>query len=368
MKLCFYISGHGFGHASRTTQVVNELTKREPRCTIVIRTMAPRWFLEAGLLATPEVVPVETDVGVAQADSLSVDPAETARQARLFYSTFEERVARESATLRSLGVRLVVGDVPPLAFAAAAEAGIPSIAIANFTWDWIYAAYPEFETDAREVVSRIGEAYRRATLALRLPFAGGFDTFRRVEDIPLIARAAPLGRSEARRRLEIGAGAPPVVLGSFGGHGVTLPVNVALRDGTFTLMLTTRESDAAQGAVEGLRILTAAELSARGLTYPDLVAAADVVLSKSGYGIVSECIANHTPLLYASRGHFVEHRLFVRDLPRVLRCREIGRDALLEGDWSDAVAALLAQPAPPETMRIDGARVAAESVLAHLGV
>ena len=36
------------------------------------------------------------------------------------------------------GFDLVVGDVPPLAFEAAAEAGVDSVAVANFSWDWIY--------------------------------------------------------------------------------------------------------------------------------------------------------------------------------------------------------------------------------------
>ena len=35
-----------------------------------------------------------------------------------------------------------------------------------------------------------------------------------------------------------------------------------------------------------------------------LVGAADAVVSKPGYGIISECIANETAILYTSRGHF----------------------------------------------------------------
>ena len=60
-----------------------------------------------------------------------------------------------------------------------------------------------------------------------------------------------------------------------------------------------------------------------GVRYEDLVAAADVVVTKPGYGIVSECIANGAALLYTSRGHFVEHDVFVSEMPRVLRCRFI---------------------------------------------
>ncbi|MGE0448952.1 MAG: hypothetical protein AB7Q29_05145 [Vicinamibacterales bacterium] len=346
------------------TQVIRELTRLEPSSSIVIRSMAPRWFLDAALPAPAVVVPVETDVGVVQPDSLSVDPDETARRAAWFYGDFAARVDREARELRAMGTTLVVGDVPPLAFAAAARAGIPSMAIANFTWDWIYAAYARFPLLAPGVLDVIADAYAQATLALRLPFAGGFATFSGVEDIPLIARAAPLTRDDARGRLGLPGQDVPVVLASFGGHGLRLPLASALGDGSLTLLLAGHESDAAAAASDRLRMLTGEDLAARGLTYPDLVAAADVVLSKSGYGIVSECIANGTPLVYASRGHFVEHEIFVRDMPRVLRCLEIDRDDLLAGHWTAAVRALLAQPAPPDTMRLDGARIAAERLVA----
>jgi hypothetical protein len=39
-----------------------------------------------------------------------------------------------------------------------------------------------------------------------------------------------------------------------------------------------------------------------GLRDEGLVAAVDVVVSKPGFGIIAECIANDTVLLYTSRG------------------------------------------------------------------
>jgi hypothetical protein len=50
-------------------------------------------------------------------------------------------------------------------------------------------------------------------------------------------------------------------------------------------------------------------------------------------------------------------------MPRVLRCRYLPQDDLLAGRWEPAVEALLAQPAPPDRPRIDGAHVAAEAIL-----
>ena len=106
-----------------------------------------------------------------------------------------------------------------------------------------------------------------------------------------------------------------------------------------------------------------AQLDEHDLHYQDLVAAVDVVVSKPGYGIVSESVANETALLYTSRGRFVEYDVFAREMPRVLRCRYIGQNDLLAGRWADAIDALLEQHAPVERPPIDGAAVAARYVI-----
>ena len=93
------------------------------------------------------------------------------------------------------------------------------------------------------------------------------------------------------------------------------------------------------------------------------MAAADVVVSKPGYGIVSECVANGTALLYTSRGRFIEYDMFVAEMPRVLRCRHISQEDLFAGRWADADRALLAQAEAPEQPRTDGADVAADAIL-----
>ena len=57
-----------------------------------------------------------------------------------------------------------------------------------------------------------------------------------------------------------------------------------------------------------VRFVDERAIYAAGYRYEDLVRAVDVVATKPGYGIISECIANDTALLYTSRGHFAEYR------------------------------------------------------------
>jgi len=220
--------------------------------------------------------------------------------------------------------------------------------IGNFTWDWIYGFYEAFDRLAPQVIPAIEHAYATATRALRLPLHGGFAPMAAVtRDIPFIARRSARDREETRRRLGL-PGGKPVVLPSFGGYGAALPLEALRRSDRFTLLGPVQEPPA-------------------GLLYQDLVAAADVVVTKPGYGIVSECVANGTAMLYTSRGRFIEYDLFVEEMPRVLRCRYLAQEDLLAGRWADAIDALLAQPPAPTPPALDGATVAAREVVALTG-
>ena len=338
--IAYYISGHGFGHASRSIELIRALVQKSPELRVTVKTAAPGWLFDG----VPGVthVPFEADVGLVQTDSVTIDVAETASRAARFYRDFDRRADVEAASLRSAGTRLVIGDIPPLAHAAAARAGLSSFAVGNFTWDWVYSAYEAFEHDAPGVIQTIANAYRECSHALRLPLHGGFATVPHVTDIPLIARRSTRDKADIRRRLGIPDDRRSV-LSSFGAYGLDLPfAEIARR--------------------EGLTVISSPAAPPPPLVYEDLVAAVDVVVSKPGYGIVSECVANGTPLLYTSRGQFVEYDVFVAEMPRLLSCRFMPQDDLRQGRWRAHIEALLAHPAPPQRARVDGADVAADII------
>jgi L-arabinokinase len=362
--IAVYVSGHGFGHATRTAEVLRALRARAPALPIQVMTSAPSFLFE-GIVAPPLAVRrLECDVGLVQKDALVVDEAETAARWGAFAAGWDELVAAEAAWVKTAGVKLVLADIPPSAFAAAAAVDVPAVALGNFSWDWIYQHLAAREPALEEAASLARSAYGRATLLLRLPFAGDLGAFPQVEDIPLVARRPQMEGDEVRRRLGLGDG--PTVLLSFGGAG--LPGLQADSYGAlseYRFVLTGASGD---GSVPpNVRRLLGGEIEAAGLDYPDLVGAVDVVVTKPGYGIVSDCIGAGTRMVYTDRGDFPEYPILSREMTRYIPAVHVGNDDVRQGRLGPALAEVRAQPVPAPP-RLDGADVAADRLLSLAGL
>jgi L-arabinokinase len=368
--IVFYISGHGFGHSSRMIEVINAILARRPEIRIGVRTSAPRWLFDLTVKGRINFGTLETDTGVVQIDSLTLDEAESVRRAAAFHADLITRAASETRVLRQIDAGLVVGDIPPLAFAVAASAGVPSIAIGNFTWDWIYADYPRTRL-APTLLPALRNAYAKCYLGLRLPMSGGFQTLANVKDIPFIARHATKSREEVCAALGV-PGNKPIVLVSFGGYGLaSLDTDSVAKIRKYTLVTTTnvplgRRKEATTERKGSLISLDEEGIYDKGIRYEDVVAAADAVVTKPGYGIIAECAANGTALLYTSRGHFVEYDVLVRELPKYVRAAFINHNDLLSGKWEPHLDGLLAMPKIKKAPDTGGAEVAADILLQTL--
>src|SRR5690606_28124385 len=107
VAIAFYISGHGFGHASRDVEIINALGPTVPDGIVIRSAVAPA-LLSRTLRVPYTLLPGTADTGVVQATSVSHDDAATVEAARAFYAGWDERVAAEVEALRPHGVRLVV--------------------------------------------------------------------------------------------------------------------------------------------------------------------------------------------------------------------------------------------------------------------
>ena len=136
---------------------------------------------------------------------------------------------------------------------------------------------------------------------------GGFATFGTLRDLPLVARVAQQPRDVVRAALGLPPDEPLVLvsLGGYGARGIDLHAAAASLRGVADVVATSFD---AVTPGPGIHRIDETAMYGQRIRYEDLVGAVDVVASKPGYGIISECAANGTALLYTDRGRFCEYR------------------------------------------------------------
>lgn len=355
-SILYYITGHGYGHAVRSHQVIRALARLRPDLRFHVRTTAPEWLFYNA--PTPVHHSRQAiDVGIIQSDSLRMDLRETLAACRTIYDGCEKIIESEQTFLRSNDISLIIGDTPPLCFEIAARAGIPSISITNFTWDVIYRAYIDAYPGFRSLVDRMTEFYGQTTLAFTLPYPCDTSMFPCQQAIPWIARESSWTKAQARSEFELPDNATIVLL-SFGGLGLDRLPLAKLNEQRDFFFVTTGERRKLDG-----NLLVLPDTQSQ---YEDLVRAVDAIVTKPGYGIVADVLAHHLPILYTDRGDFPEYPRLVEALHDCATAEFIPQDELLAGKLDLHLQRLLSKAPNWPPVELNGAQVAAQRILSIL--
>ncbi|OIW14364.1 hypothetical protein TanjilG_15718 [Lupinus angustifolius] len=237
LVFAYYVTGHGFGHATRVTEVVRHLilaghdvhvVTGAPDFVFTSEIQSPRLFIRKVLL----------DCGAVQADALTVDRlASLEKYSETAVKPRASILEIETEWLNSIKADLVntlhfadpckantrkqVSDVVPVACRAAADAGIRSVCVTNFSWDFIYAEYVMAAgIHHRSIVWQIAEDYSHCEFLIRLPGYCPMPAFRDVIDVPLVVRRLHKSAKEVRKELGIDNDVKLVIL-NFGGQVIT---------------------------------------------------------------------------------------------------------------------------------------------------
>ncbi|KAG1332002.1 L-arabinokinase [Cocos nucifera] len=326
LVFAYYVTGHGFGHATRVVEVVRHLIAAGHDVHVV--TGAPD-FVFTTEIQSPNlhIRKVLLDCGAVQADALTVDrlaSLEKYHQTAVVPRT--SILATEVEWLNSIDADLVVSDVVPVACRAAADAGIRSVCVTNFSWDFIYAEYVMAAGHHhRSIVWQIAEDYSHCEFLLRLPGYCPMPAFQDVIDVPLVVRRLHKSRLEVREELGIGNDVK-VVIFNFGGQPAGWKLKQEwLPDGWLCLVC---------GASDNHELPPNFVKLAKDVYTPDLIAASDCMLGKIGYGTFSEALAYKLPFIFVRRDYFNEEPFLRNMLEYYQGGVEMIRRDLLTGHWT----------------------------------
>ncbi|MBL7016149.1 MAG: hypothetical protein ISR84_01180 [Kiritimatiellales bacterium] len=354
--IAYYITAHGYGHGTRSCDVLRALHHLAPKQPVIVTTDLPRDFLNSRLKDCKNLTfrTGAFDVGLVQKDSIHADLFQTLEKLEALYEQEEQLIAQERLFLQHENIGLVVADIPAIPLAAAQRSGVPNIAIGNFSWDWIYADYARTDFQWEFFVEKFRTVYEQTDLLLRLPFAPPMEQFPNRKDVPLLASP---GTAQREKIAELSGANPdmPWVLLSFTSLDLSFQALENIRT----------HDDYEFFCVQPLEFSVPHiySIDRHAVCFADILASCDIVISKPGFGLVSECIVNNKPLIYSDRGEFAEYPYLVEGIEKYLKNAHIPSEQLYAGDFFQALEKIKTAPEPKGFIKRSGAETIAEELL-----
>ena len=357
IKLVYYITAHGYGHGTRSCDILNAIHETAPDVSILVKTDLPIDFLNSRLPPKIKIVQGAFDVGLIQKDSIQIDLEASLVAVEEIYQREEELIEQEAAFIRSENIGVVVADIPAIPLAAAKRAGVPAIAVGNFGWDWIYSDFVRHDPRWQIYVEKFRNVYAQTDLLIRIPFAEPMAAFPNQLDVPLLAKAGTPSREQIAQQTKANIDKPWILL-SFTSLNLNAQAleNIAALD-TYEFFTV----DPLAWEDSGIHCIDRTQVC-----FADILASVDIVVTKPGFGIVSECIANDKPILYTDRENFLEYPILVESIERYCRNTFIHGTELYAGHLQRAIEAVNAAPPAKEILQRGGAQLAANAILKHL--
>jgi hypothetical protein len=334
--IAYFITPHGFGHASRAAAVMQALAGLAPGIRFELFTSCPQEIFTASLETDFGYHHTQTDIGLVQTSPLSEDLEATCRQLDHMLPFDPNLVDGLAGSILKLNCRLVICDIAPLGIAAARAAGLPSILVENFTWDWIYNGYLKAAPGLQPHVDYLSHIFRQAdhhiqTRPLCRPVPGAVQT-------GPISRRARSPREQVRARLGI-QGGDKMVLVSMGGVPDRFDFLCRLPEQIEPFLVIPGAGGRSSPHPKVRLLPTHSEFY-----HPDLMAAADALVAKAGYSTIAEAYQCGLPFCYVRRPQSPESDALEKFITRHLPTKTISPDSYADGTWINTLSDLLSMP------------------------
>eukprot|EP01080_Neovahlkampfia_damariscottae_P007406 gene7406-11729_t len=302
-KIAYFISDHGFGHGTRSLLIIKKLL---PHAKIMVISKVPTFLFEN---LPVQVLNSKVDVGVVQKSSVEIDFNSTLKSLELYWNNYQKSVEKYSQILSQWGVTKIISDTTVLGISVAKALDVTAIGISNFSWHWWYKHYVKEIPDFQKYINFLEKEYKKTDLFIRYPYTEDMRVYDNVKKINInwVADVSKMNKKDTRDLLKLQF--KKLMLYTFGGHSFNFDqCHLWKIPKDWTLIIFKNQySKMMDCKNERIRFIKFSDLKIKGLKMIDLMAASDVVVSKLGFGTVSEIIMNKISCLYLpSRKGFVE--------------------------------------------------------------
>ncbi|MDZ4158611.1 MAG: hypothetical protein U1B80_02375, partial [Anaerolineaceae bacterium] len=318
--------------------VMAAIQEMAPEVEFEIFTRVPKWFFLESLRSGFIYHDLLTDIGIVQSSPMHEQIPDTIERLGRFLPFDPKIVDSLAAFLRQRNCTLIVCDVAALGILVANQAGIPSVLIENFTWDWIYEGYLPRYPGFEPAISFLGDIYRQVTHHIQTEPVCQLKSTANLLTSP-VSRFPRLKRRELRARLD-GSDEQKVVLITMGGIQERVAYIDQLRAVHPNVRFIIPGASQRTTFLDNLILLP----HHSEFYHPDLIFASDVVIGKAGYSTIAETYHAGLPFGFTSRPGFRESAPLSEYIQREFYCREFNSIEFLRGDWISHLLSLLEMP------------------------
>lgn len=350
--LLLALTGHGYGHLAQCAPVVNALWTDMPDLRVSVCSVLPRDVVAARLDGPFAYHCVELDPVLQMFNAWEVDVPASQQVYRAFHDNWDTGLQQDVEMLRQLSPDAVLADIPYRILSAAAQLDIAAIGMCSLNWADIYAAYCKGDDRDRKILAQMIAGYRAAHTFLTPQPAIPMPQLDNIRAIGPIARRGVRQKSSLCEHYGIPEDVN-VVLVALGGIATDIPLDLWPRMENTVWIFTTP-----LGRLQRDDFL---EASTAALSFIDVLASVDVVLTKPGYGTYTEAVCNAVPVLSIERPDWPETAVLNRWVQQHGHLELMTREQFYQGTFAPQVNTLLAKKTGPG-MQPSGIRQAAELI------
>ena len=281
---------------------------------------------------------IELDPVLQMFNAWEVDVPASQQVYRTFHDNWETGLQQDVELLRQLNPDVVLADIPYRILSAAAQLEIAAIGMCSLNWADIYASYCTGDRTDRQIIAQMIAGYRAAHTFLTPQPAIPMPQLDNTRAIGPIARRGVRQKSSLCEHYGI-AEDVNIVLVALGGIATDIPLDLWPRmENTVWLFA------AAAGRLERDDLL---DVSAVDLSFIDVLASADAVITKPGYGTYTEAVCNAVPVLSIERPDWPETAVLNRWVQQHGHLELMTREQFHQGTFAPQVRALLATGGGP---------------------
>ena len=335
-RLLACISSHGYGHFAMTAPILNALNQQRS-ISLTVRCALPETLIRSRIDGDFEIVAESSDFGILMNSSLDVDLENSAIAYQALHENFSQAVVEEKTRLLDFKPDLILANIPYLTIAAAAQAGIPVIAYCSLNWAEIFNHYfAKTLRNAQKIFDEMNAAYNAAECFICPAPSMAMPGLSNIKHVGPVARIASPRKQWICEKLSLPANTKLVLI-TPGGVQTPVPVNDwPVLPGIVWVAAWPYKSERED-------IIS---IEQNPVSFTELLASCDAVMTKPGYGTVAETTCNGVPALYVLRGDWPEEPFLTAWWSRHGTVLRISRENFFSGNARESLRELWQMPSP----------------------